>query len=135
MAVEYGGFSSQKISVPAGADLSAKQYLFVKWDGTNNTVIPCSGVTDVPLGVLQNSPVSGGLAEVVMMGPTKVVASGNLTTNGLIGTDAAGKAVNYANDGSGGADNYVVGNLIGAAGADGVIASAIINCIAPHRGA
>lgn len=133
MAVEHGGAVAQKISVPAGEALTTKQYHFVKWDGTNNTVIVCTGATDKPLGVLQNAPASGEIAEVTVAGPTKIVASGNLTANGTIGTHSNGRAATY----TAGSDStkYLVGHLIGAAGADGVVGSAFINCPSAARGA
>jgi len=75
----------------ASADLSAKQYHFVKMSG-NDTVTVCAAITDVPVGVLQNNPASGGAAEVALLGVTKVVADGTLAAGNLIGTSADGQA-------------------------------------------
>ena len=75
----------------ASADLSSKQYHFVKMSG-NNTVTVCAAITDVPVGVLQNNPASGGVAEVALLGVTKVVADGTLAAGNLIGTSADGQA-------------------------------------------
>jgi len=75
----------------ASADLSAKQYHFVKMSG-NDTVTVCAAITDVPVGVLQNAPASGGAAEVALLGVTKVVADGTLAAGNLIGTSADGQA-------------------------------------------
>lgn len=75
----------------ASADLSAKQYHFVKMSG-NDTVTVCAAITDVPVGVLQNNPASGGVAEVALLGVTKVVADGTLAAGNLIGTSADGQA-------------------------------------------
>ena len=75
----------------ASADLSAKQYHFVKMSG-NNTVTVCAAITDAPIGVLQNSPASGSAAEVCLFGVTKVVADGTLAAGNLIGTSADGQA-------------------------------------------
>ena len=75
----------------ASADLSAKQYHFVKMSG-NNTVTVCAAITDVPIGVLQNNPASGGAAEVCLFGISKVVADGNLAAGNIIGTSADSQA-------------------------------------------
>lgn len=75
----------------ASADLSAKQYHFVKMSG-NNTVTVCAAITDVPIGVLQNTPSSGQAASVCLFGITKVVADGTLAAGNLIGTSADGQA-------------------------------------------
>lgn len=75
----------------ASADLSSKQYHFVKMSGSN-TVDVTSAITDKTIGVLQNTPSSGQAAEVVIFGITKVVADGNLTAGNLIGTSNDGQA-------------------------------------------
>ena len=75
----------------ASADLSAKQYHFVKMSG-NNTVTVCSAITDVPIGVLQNNPTSGQAAEVCLFGISKVVADGTLAAGNVIGTSLDGQA-------------------------------------------
>ena len=75
----------------ASADLSAKQYHFVKMSG-NNTVTVCAAITDVPIGVLQNTPSSGQAAEVCLFGISKVVADGTLAAGNVIGTSADGQA-------------------------------------------
>lgn len=75
----------------ASADLSSKQYHFVKMSG-NNTVTVCAAITDVPIGVLQNTPTSGQAAEVTLFGISKVVADGTLAAGNVIGTSADGQA-------------------------------------------
>lgn len=121
-----------KYSFEAGADLSAKQFYFVKMSA-NNTVTVCAGVTDVPIGVLQNKPTSGQTAEVTMLGITKVSGDADLAYGNLIGTSADGQAAAYA----AGTDTtkYVVGQVIDDNGAAGGLVTAAINCMNPHRGA
>jgi hypothetical protein len=75
----------------ASADLSTKQYHFVKMSG-DNTVTVCAAITDVPIGVLQNNPKSGQAAEVCVFGVTKVVADGVLAAGNRIGTSGDGQA-------------------------------------------
>ena len=107
----------------ASADLSAKQYHFVKMSG-NNTVTVCAAITDVPVGVLQNNPASGGAAEVALLGVTKVVADGTLAAGNLIGTSADGQADAIA----AGTDTtvYLMGVAVSAASA-GETATMILN--------
>lgn len=129
MAVEIAAGTQVTKTFIAGEDLSAKQYYLVKLSSGN--VVACSAATDIPVGVLQNKPTSGKPAEVVMFGGTKVVSSANLAAGVQFGTTAAGKIVALTP----GTDTtkYVVGTLITAAGADGVIGTAVVNCINPHR--
>ena len=75
----------------ASADLSAKQYYIVKMSG-DNTVTVCAAVTDVPIGVLQNKPASGGQAVVRVFGMSKVSADATLAAGNIIGTSADGQA-------------------------------------------
>lgn len=74
----------------AGADLSTKQYYFVKDDG-NGLVVLC-GAGEQALGVLQNAPASGEAADIAVLGVTKVVCSGALSAGAAIACDASGKA-------------------------------------------
>jgi hypothetical protein len=75
------------ISVAAGANLSAKQYFFVKPDGT------LCGAGGKALGVLQNNPTSGQAAGVRVLGCTKVVYGGSISVGDYVASDANGKAV------------------------------------------
>ena len=131
MAYEINNYSL-KITLVAGADLSAAQYKFVEI-GAGGVVTVCNGATDRPIGVLQNAPLSGQEAEVVVAGGTKVVSSGNIAIGSAIGTDASGKAVAL----TAGTDTtkFVVGTVILPASADGEILTAVVNCAAPGRAA
>ena len=83
--------------------------------------------------MLQNAPLSGQEAEIVVAGGTKIVASASLAVGTLIGTGSTGKA--DAKTPGTDTTEYVVGTVILAAGADGEIATAVVNCAAPHRAA
>lgn len=128
----YKGSQPFKISLEAGADLSAKQYYFVKLDNAGKAVV-CSGVTDKPVGVLQNNPTSGQAAEVVVVGLTKISSDAALAIADQIGTSADGQAAVYVS----GTDTtkYIVGTVLETSGAAGVINSVLVNCANPHRGA
>ena len=74
----------------ASADLSAKQYYFVKMSA-ENTVTVCAAVTDKPIGVLQNKPASGEQAIVRVFGVSKVSADATLAAGDVVGTSADGQ--------------------------------------------
>jgi hypothetical protein len=78
-------------TLTAAADLSGKQYYFVKL-ASESTVNVCSAVTDVPIGVLQNTPAAGESAEVAIFGLSKVSADATLAAGDVIGTSADGQA-------------------------------------------
>jgi hypothetical protein len=120
-----------KITLVAAADLSAKQYYFVKLDSDGKAAL-CSGATDKPIGILQNAPTAGVEAEVVIVGGSKVVAGGTLDEGNSVGTDANGKAVAYAQ----GTDTtkYVVGQAL-SAGVSNNIVTVVINAASAARGA
>ena len=120
-----------KITLVAAADLSAKQYYFVKLDSDGKAAL-CSGATDKPIGILQNAPTSGTEAEVVIVGGSKVVAGGTLDEGNSVGTDANGKAVALTQ----GTDTtkYVVGQAL-SAGVSNNIVTVVINAASAARGA
>jgi Kef-type K+ transport system membrane component KefB len=128
MAFEYVDTQS-KISLAAGADLSAKQYTFVKMSGTG--VISAAAATDVVVGVLQNAPTSGKTAEVAISGVTKLKASAAISAGALVGTTSTGLAVAVV----AGTDTtkYVFGQAITAAGAANDIITVAFDCKSPNR--
>ena len=131
MAVELSVFMK---TFEAGADLSTKQYYFVKQDTTFNRVVVCAAATDVPIGVLQNKPdAAGKAAEVMLVGLTKVSADAALTIGNLIGTSADGQA--DAKTVGTDTTEYVVGRVYEAATAAGDLVGVFINCCNPHRAA
>lgn len=87
----YEGAQLKLGNLTAAADLSAKQFHFVKL-ATATTVNVCTAITDVPVGVLLNTPTSGQAAEVCIFGITKVVADGNLAAGNIIGTSSDSQA-------------------------------------------
>jgi hypothetical protein len=131
MAYEINNYSVRATFV-AGADLSSKQYTFVKLNASGE-VIAAAAATDIPIGVLQNNPTSGAEASVTIVGGTKIVAGAAIGEGALVGTSSTGKAVALV----AGTDTtkYVVGTLLTESGADGDIVSAVVNCANPGRAA
>ena len=78
-------------TLTAAADLSAKQYHFVKL-ASATTVNVCTATTDRAIGILQNNPTSGQQAVIQIFGVSKVVADGTIAFNNVIGTSADSQA-------------------------------------------
>lgn len=122
-------FEGPQIHIPglvAGANLSAagNQYKFVKLSAAN-TVVLCAGVTDKPIGVLQNTPAQGQAATVCAIGVTKVQGDADLAVGNSIGTSADGQAAAYSVSDT---TKYIVGEVILDNSAAGGLATALINC-------
>jgi len=128
----YKASQPLKITLEAAADLSAKQYHFVKVDADGKAAA-CNGATDVPIGVLQNDPTAGQTCEIVVVGVTKISSDAALDEGNLIGTSGDGQA--DAKTVGSDTTEYVVGQMMTATGAAGVIGTALVNCANPHRAA
>ena len=131
MAYEFSNYAV-KATLVAGADLSAKQYHFVKIDGTTGKAVAVNGATDRPFGVLQNNPTADQEAEVLVVGGTKVVAGGTAAAGPPLFPSASGNAVTLAFGGSG-ATSYSVGTFV-TAGSASATATAVIDCANAGRG-
>jgi hypothetical protein len=117
-------------SRPAGEDLSASLFHWVKDDGSGNAIL-CTAVTDIPLGVLTNKPPDGGQAEFTVLGPAQIAADAALSAGDLIGPSADSKA--DAKIAGTDPTEYVCGSMRNAASGADIIADAYINCVNPHR--
>jgi hypothetical protein len=120
----YEGPHLEIPGLSASADLSAKQFYFVKMSG-EKTVTVCAATTDKPVGVLQNAPTSGQAATVWAFGVTKVSGDADLNFGDSIGTSVDGEAAAYtATD----TTKYIVGQVIEGNGAAHGLVTAVINC-------
>ncbi len=119
------------ISYKAGADLSSKQYHFVKLSGGN--VVACSAATDKAIGVLQNAPTANQNATVMSIGVTKVSGDAALAVADLIGPSADGQA--DAKVPGTDTTEYIHGQVLEGTTAANGLATALINCAAPARAA
>lgn len=123
--------TQSKVSITAGADLSALQYTFVKLNSIGQ-VVAVSAIADVILGVLQNAPKSGQTAEVTVHGVTKIKASASIALPAVLGTTTAGRSVKVTQVTGGASGAYtktVIGQALTSAGADGDIHTAFISSI------
>lgn len=126
-----------KLSLVAAADLSAKQFTFVKLDGNTVTgtpsVIAASATGAYALGVLQNTPkpytystpggtqYNYGEAEVTISGITKVVAgSTNIVPGSRLAANNVGQAIVVSATNTG-ATYYILGTALSSSSAAGDI--------------
>jgi TRAP-type C4-dicarboxylate transport system permease small subunit len=136
MAVEAS--QPLKVSYPASGDLSASQYFFVALNSSGQAVVVTSA-TQTPIGVLQNKPKAAGqMAEVVVIGVTKVVAAGTIAVGAQVSFTSAGKLTTPATGVTGLGASYVQGTqlVVGflytqAAAAANDVTTAVINCLNP----
>ena len=100
MATEQPIFCVGKFT--AKTDLSGSQFHIVKIDGEGQ-IGRCSATTDRPLGVLQNDPKAGQVANVMIVGiskceTTRASSRQAIAAGDPVGTDASGRAEKKAND-------------------------------------
>jgi hypothetical protein len=97
----------QTISVPAGSDLSTKQYLMMDVNSSGQLIIP-TGAGAKTVGVLQDKPAAQGRPGCLAIGgKTKVVLGGTVAAGVEVVSDAAGKAVAVS-----ATNTYVAGTLV-----------------------
>ena len=124
-------------SIAAASDFNSASFQFclMKFSAGTDTVVPCTGATDIPSGVLQNLPRQGEQAELRIIGISKIrVGATDLTGYSLLVTDATGRAA----AGVAGTDTtkYVIGRIVSLAEGtdnDGALATALVNCANPSR--
>lgn len=98
----------ERLTAPAGVDLTGKRYYYVKFD-TNQNIVLATSATDI-LGVLDNEPKAGANAEVVLLngvGTFKVKLAANTSAKASLTSDSNGKAVATTNAG-----DIVCGRLV-----------------------
>ena len=80
-------------TLKAGADLSAKQFHFVKFGASDSLVVACSVLGEGAIGVLMNAPASGEAAEIALIGGGAKIKSGaTIARGGEISSSASGQA-------------------------------------------
>lgn len=112
---------------------SSAQYTFVK-QLSNGQVVACAAVTDMPIGVLQNSPDANEQAEVMLVGITKVRVGGTDISGvsaAFLGIDSAGRAAILVPGTGASTTSYVLGRILHVEGSDndGALVTAAVNCI------
>jgi hypothetical protein len=110
-----------QIALVATADLSSSQFCAVDVDSSAQAALPSNHGRAV--GVVQNKPKLGAVADVMVDGVTKMVAAGAITKGANITVNASGQAVAAA-----------TGNIILGIALDTGAASAIIPVLLMQQG-
>jgi hypothetical protein len=131
MAYEINNYSL-RITLKAAADLSGAQYCFVKLDSSGNAAL-CTAATDKPIGVLQNQPIAGKEASILVEGGTKIKASAAISIGASLGTTTSNTGAVTLVQGTD-TTKYVVGTALSAATAANDIISAVVSCASAARG-
>lgn len=113
------------ITVPAGADLSARQFRFVKLDSSGNAVV-CSATGEQALGVNTGKPDASTKPTPVQIGGVAVVeCGGSVTAGDKVMTDTVGRAITQTG----------INNVLGVAMASGSTSERIPVAMAGSDGA
>lgn len=124
MAIER---SILTLAMTAGEDLSSYQFRAVTQYGSdNNTVVLMNAATDIPLGILQNAPKSGEVAEVMVLGISKMVANDAIAVGTFVKAEYVGVADNGKADAADTDKDNVVGLVVFASGAEDDLCSVLL---------
>lgn len=108
----------ESISLTADGDQSGNQYKFMKGDTTGVALQDSAGANCI--GVLQNKPTDGLIAEVGFKGVSKVVAGAAVSKWADIQSDGTGRAIAAASG------DYIQGIALEAATAAGQIIAVLL---------
>lgn len=134
MATQSG--AGLDLSFKAAADLSSKQYLFVKIAGTSGTDVTInvpSAATDRCVGVLMTKPGSANAADVRIIGIAPVISDGSgtsISAGDYVGPNSGGTAVKKAT-----ADYNVGGIAMAASSTSGAVIPVLLTLGAWFRSA
>lgn len=113
---------------------ATEQFCLVKL-ASNGQVHLCTAITDKAIGVLQNSPARGEVADVMVLGLSKLRANADLAVDDLIAPAVTGRGAAYVAGGTG-TSSYLVGRVVAVdtSDNDGRLVTALINCASVARG-
>jgi len=119
MSAKGQNLGGRDIPMNAAADLSARQYCWVKLGGTGLQDIDLCGASDDPIGVLQDKPSDTKPEARVRISGTTVVHAGAAITRGkyLVVGDAYGRVTMAVGETYYGAQQQIVGLALEAAAA------------------
>lgn len=134
MAVEKDHVVTLSLTAASDMSFATAQFCFVTMptSGTGDTCHLCTATTDMPIGVLQNRPARGEVAEVLCVGVTKLRANADLSSiGGLLGTSASARAAALTTASSGA---FPVARLISIDNADNdgrLVTALLLPALAP----
>ena len=110
----------ETMTLEAAADLSGKQYHFVRLSAVNKCNQASEAVNSGLVGVQQNKPKANEFATVAFFGQSKVTAGGAITAGDILTTNSSGRAAVIASG------QVAAGRALETAGADGDLISALL---------
>lgn len=134
----FSGQGAVYYTAEAAADLSALQYCAVKVDSTGK-IAACTSAGENAIGILQNKPTSGQMAQVLCQGVSKVrvaAAVGEMVNLKVAGSTSelttASAAVTDTSDGGAASDpligSYVIATTLEEASGNDSIIAALVSC-------
>jgi len=79
------------LSIVTAASFASAQYRFAKLDASGKVIVGTAGASSI--GVVQNKPILGEVAEIVTAGVSKIVAGGAISAGASVTSDSTGRAV------------------------------------------
>lgn len=122
MSIKYGG---NTISLIAAEDLSAHQYRFVHQADDSTADLLDSGA-EVPLGILQNAPASGEVADIQVDGISKLVMNDAVAVTALVKAEYVGATDNGKGDAADTEGDIVRGLCVKASGAEDDVGAVLL---------
>lgn len=110
----------ETLTLQAAADLSAKQYHFVRLSAAQKCNQASEAANSATVGVLQNKPKVDEFATVGFFGKSKIVAGGAVTAGDILTTNSSGRAAVVTSG------QMAAGRSLDTAGADGDIITALL---------
>lgn len=113
-------------SYKAAEDMSSYQFRFVV-QSADDTVRLMDGATEVPIGILQNTPSAAGQrADVMLMGISKCVANAAIAVGKLVKAEYVSTSDNGKADEADTAYDNVAGLVVQASGAEDDLCSVLL---------
>src|SRR5574343_661530 len=111
----------------ASEDLRTYQYHYVTQLGMSNTTVGLmNAATDPPIGILQNAPNTGEVAEVMMIGISKCVANGSIAVGARVKAEYVSTSDNGKADAADTEADLVAGLVVFASGAEDDLCSVLL---------
>lgn len=107
------------ISLPAGDDLTAKQYRFGKLN-SSGAIVPCGVAGESAIGVIYTPGKADEAVMVAVSGLLRVVAGGSVAIAASVATDNQGRAVTASGDA------LVLGKALTAASGAGQVITVLV---------
>ena len=119
-----GGRYDSLVGVKASATLASKQYYVVKASSTAGEVKAAAAATDKLLGIVQNDPAAGEVADVAINGFVKAAGEASISYGDALTASSTGRVKSTTTNG-----HHVIGTALEATSSAGdIIRVLMMNC-------